>query len=74
MEKLYRTYIIYTNAQVYQEARQTSKVDISAKTIKDLDSLTFLQKDLSQKSGWLPNTYYSIVKFPMYIQVKAKEG
>ena len=43
-------------------------MEISAKTDKDLQSLTVFAKTPSQKSGRVPNTCYKIVvrKFPIY--------
>ena len=48
--------------------RQTSKMEISAKTAKGIQSLTVFAKTPSQKSGWVLNTCYKIVvrKFPIY--------
>ena len=50
---------MYTNAEAYQ----TSKTEISAKTAKDIQSLTVLQKTPSQKSGGVLN-----------ISAKTKDG
>ena len=46
----------------------TSKMKITAKTAKELQSLTAFKKTPSQKSGRVPNTCYKIVvrKFPIY--------
>ena len=43
-------------------------MEISAERVKDIKSLIVFAKAPSQKSGWIPDTYYKIIvrKFSAY--------
>ena len=53
---------------MYQKPRQTSKTEISAKTAKNIQSLTVFVKNSIPESDRVFNIYYKMVvrKFPIY--------